>query len=54
MCIRDSYKMNVLHMHLTDNQGWRLEIKAYPQLTEVGGRIPLEGQACWLLHAGGV
>lgn len=38
------YKMNVLHMHLTDNQGWRLEIKAYPQLTEVGGRIPLNGK----------
>lgn len=29
-------KMNVLHLHLTDHQGWRLEIKKYPKLTEVG------------------
>lgn len=27
------YKMNVLHMHLTDDQGWRLEILKYPELT---------------------
>jgi hexosaminidase len=30
------YKLNVLHWHLTDDQGWRLEIKAYPKLTTVG------------------
>ena len=30
------YKLNVFHWHLTDDQGWRLEIKKYPQLTEVG------------------
>ncbi|WP_312348720.1 family 20 glycosylhydrolase [Stenotrophomonas acidaminiphila] len=30
------YKFNVLHWHLTDDQGWRLEIKRYPKLTEVG------------------
>ena len=29
------YKMNVLHLHLTDDQGWRLEIKRYPKLTEI-------------------
>lgn len=29
-------KMNVFHWHLTDDQGWRIEIKKYPQLTEVG------------------
>ncbi len=29
-------KINVLHMHLTDNQGWRIEIKKYPLLTEIG------------------
>ena len=29
-------KMNRLHLHLTDDQGWRLEIKNYPKLTEVG------------------
>ncbi|MFM7770650.1 MAG: beta-N-acetylhexosaminidase, partial [Bacteroidota bacterium] len=30
------YKMNVLHWHLTEDQGWRIEIKKYPKLTEVG------------------
>jgi hexosaminidase len=30
------HKLNVLHLHLTDDQGWRLEIRRYPKLTEVG------------------
>src|SRR5262249_18871069 len=30
------HKMNTLHWHLTDDQGWRIEIKKYPLLTEVG------------------
>ena len=30
------YKMNMFHWHLTDDQGWRIEIKKYPKLTEVG------------------
>jgi hexosaminidase len=30
------HKMNTFHWHLTDDQGWRLEIKKYPKLTEVG------------------
>jgi hexosaminidase len=30
------HKFNTLHFHLTDDQGWRLEIKKYPRLTEVG------------------
>ena len=35
------HKLNVLHWHLTDDQGWRLEIKKYPRLTQVGAwRIP--------------
>lgn len=29
-------KLNVLHWHLTDDQGWRLEIKRYPRLTQIG------------------
>jgi hexosaminidase len=33
------YKLNVLHLHLTDDQGWRLEIKRYPKLTTVGARF---------------
>ena len=31
-----AYKYNVLHLHLSDDQGWRLEIKSLPQLTKVG------------------
>ncbi|WP_243725805.1 beta-N-acetylhexosaminidase [Actinomadura rubrisoli] len=30
------HKLNVLHLHLTDDQGWRVEIERYPRLTEVG------------------
>jgi hexosaminidase len=30
------HKLNVFHWHLTDDQGWRIEIKKYPRLTEVG------------------
>ena len=30
------HKMNVFHWHLTEDQGWRLEIKQYPKLTEIG------------------
>ena len=30
------HKINVLHLHLTDDQGWRLEIRRFPRLTEVG------------------
>ncbi len=30
------YKLNTFHWHLTDDQGWRLEVKKYPRLTEVG------------------
>ncbi len=35
MCL---LKFNVLHWHLTDNDGWRVEIKKYPRLTEVGSK----------------
>lgn len=34
------HKLNVIQLHLTDDQGWRLEIKKYPKLTETGARIP--------------
>jgi len=35
------HKLNLFHWHLTDDQGWRVEIKAYPELTRTGGcRIP--------------
>ncbi|OCX52628.1 beta-N-acetylhexosaminidase [Mucilaginibacter sp. PPCGB 2223] len=32
------YKLNTFHWHLTDDQGWRIEIKKYPKLTEVGSQ----------------
>ena len=43
-------KMNLLHLHLTDDQGWRVEIKRYPRLTQVGSirketRVGLEREA---------
>ena len=31
-----AHKLNVLHLHLTDDQGWRIEIRKYPRLTETG------------------
>ena len=32
-------KMNVFHWHLTEGQGWRIEIKKYPQLTKIGSQV---------------
>nr|WP_299384329.1 family 20 glycosylhydrolase [Allomuricauda sp.] len=37
------YKFNVLHLHLTDDQGWRIEIKSWPKLTEIGGASEVGG-----------
>ena len=38
------FKFNTFHWHLTDDQGWRVEIKALPKLTEVGAcRVPRAG-----------
>ena len=39
------YKINVLHLHLTDDQGWRIEIKSWPKLTEIGGSTEVGGEA---------
>ena len=35
--VMSQYKLNNFHWHLTDDQGWRIEIKKYPKLTSVGG-----------------
>ncbi|HCR75394.1 MAG TPA: beta-N-acetylhexosaminidase [Chryseobacterium sp.] len=32
------YKLNTFHWHLTDDQGWRIEIKKYPKLTQIGSK----------------
>ncbi|MBN1986321.1 MAG: beta-N-acetylhexosaminidase [Prolixibacteraceae bacterium] len=37
------YKMNALHLHLSDDQGWRIEIKSWPKLTETGGSTEVGG-----------
>jgi hexosaminidase len=37
------YKMNRLHLHLTDDQGWRIEIKSWPKLTEIGSQTQVNG-----------
>jgi hexosaminidase len=39
------YKLNILHLHLTDDQGWRIAIKSWPKLTTVGGRSQVGGGA---------
>ncbi len=43
------YKVSVLHLHLTDDQGWRLEIDAYPRLHELGSQWDAEQAAGALL-----
>ncbi|QAY64635.1 beta-N-acetylhexosaminidase [Xylanimonas allomyrinae] len=48
-----TYKLRVLHLHLTDDQGWRLEVPSHPELTQrsghtqVGGAVP-DGERGWL------
>ena len=38
-----AYKINHLHLHLSDDQGWRIEIKGYPRLTEIGAATEVDG-----------
>jgi hexosaminidase len=45
-------KLNVLHWHLTEDQGWRIEIKKYPRLTEVGSRRAGTSQSFGKAHNG--
>jgi hexosaminidase len=37
------YKINILHLHLSDDQGWRIEIKSWPNLTAIGGKSQVGG-----------
>lgn len=37
------FKLNRLHLHLTDDQGWRIQIRKYPALTDIGGASAVEG-----------
>lgn len=43
MDLMAAYKMNVLHLHLSDDQGWRIEIKSWPELTKIGGSTEVGG-----------
>ncbi|QGU88400.1 beta-N-acetylhexosaminidase [Erwinia sorbitola] len=49
-----AWKVNVFHFHLTDDEGWRIEIPGLPELTEVGGRRchDLKEQRCLLPQLG--
>lgn len=38
------HKLNKFHWHLTDDNGWRIEIKKYPELAEIGGQLPNNGR----------
>jgi hexosaminidase len=42
-----AYKLNRLHLHLTEDQGWRIEVPSWPDLTRIGGRTAVGG------HPGG-
>ena len=48
------HKINRLHLHLADDQGWRIEIKSRPRLTEIGGGIGGGRRTRRVLHAGAV
>jgi hexosaminidase len=41
------FKLNILHLHLTDNQGWRVEIRKYPALTTVGATRNATQSKAW-------
>src|SRR6266498_1104503 len=41
-------KMNTFHWHLTDDGGWRIEIKKYPKLTEIGSKRRMSELGTWL------
>ena len=50
--VLSSYKINKLHLHLTDDQGWRIEIKKYPNLIKKGAwRADRTGVAWWSREA---
>lgn len=38
-----AYKLNTLHLHLSDDQGWRIAIRSWPRLTSIGGRTAVGG-----------
>lgn len=51
--VLSQHKINVFHWHLLDDQGWRIEIKKYPKLTEIGGKRPETVRGHSTLELGG-
>ncbi|MFD4639427.1 beta-N-acetylhexosaminidase [Lentzea sp. NPDC058436] len=45
-----AFKINHFHLHLTDDQGWRLEIKSWPELTNTGGGTEIGGRTGRLFY----
>jgi hexosaminidase len=45
-----AYKINYFHLHLSDDQGWRLEIKSWPDLTRIGGSTEVGGRKGQLFY----
>ncbi|MGB7068037.1 MAG: family 20 glycosylhydrolase [Pyrinomonadaceae bacterium] len=45
--LMSQYKFNYFHWHLTEDQGWRIEIKKYPRLTEIGSKRPESHQGSY-------
>jgi hexosaminidase len=41
--LASTYKLNIMHLHLSDDQGWRIEIKSWPNLTSIGGQTQVGG-----------
>jgi hexosaminidase len=39
-----AFKINYFHLHLSDDQGWRIEIKSWPELTKIGGSTEVGGR----------
>jgi hexosaminidase len=44
------YKVNVLHLHVSDDQGWRIVIDSWPRLATIGGTTGVGGGRAGLLH----
>ncbi|MET9227568.1 beta-N-acetylhexosaminidase [Lentzea sp. NPDC003310] len=45
-----AFKINYFHLHLTDDQGWRLEIESWPELTKIGGSTEVGGRTGELFY----
>ncbi|WP_394613240.1 beta-N-acetylhexosaminidase [Lentzea sp. JNUCC 0626] len=45
-----AFKINYFHLHLSDDQGWRLEIKSWPELTKIGGSTEVGGRTGKLFY----